>query len=217
MKRASGDRGPFCFQHVEGGVGAKRPIASVPNGVVHLRPWIGLGLAALLLLGLTIGDLRGGRAVPRTRDMAWLAWAATGRLSAPSVQRAWHRRARRVPCLSLRALHPLRIRQCDRLPHSGSLHYRGEHPVVCSQVRSPPCWAPLAGHRAELCQRAGGQRPGRHRPGARDRQLQPRPADRDPAVRRCGSGRCGSRCGGRTWAGEWWPRPSSAALRCMQC
>lgn len=44
----------------------------------HLWPWIGLGLAALLLLGLTIGDMRGDRAVPRTRDMAWLAWAATG-------------------------------------------------------------------------------------------------------------------------------------------
>ena len=43
----------------------------------HLWPWIGLGLAALLLLGLVVGDLRGDRAVPRTHDMVWLAWAAT--------------------------------------------------------------------------------------------------------------------------------------------
>ena len=43
----------------------------------HLWPWIGLGLAALLLLGLFLGDLRGDRALPRTRDMVWLAWAAT--------------------------------------------------------------------------------------------------------------------------------------------
>ena len=43
----------------------------------HLWPWIGLGLAAMLLLGLGVGDMRGDRAVPRTRDMVWLAWAAT--------------------------------------------------------------------------------------------------------------------------------------------
>lgn len=43
----------------------------------HLWPWMGLGLAAMLLLGLTIGDMRGDRAAPRTRDMVWLAWAAT--------------------------------------------------------------------------------------------------------------------------------------------
>lgn len=43
----------------------------------HLWPWIGLGLAAILLLALTIGEMRGDRAVPRTRDMVWLAWAAT--------------------------------------------------------------------------------------------------------------------------------------------
>jgi len=43
----------------------------------HLWPWIGLGLAAMLLLGLTVGDMRGDRAVPRSRDMVWLAWAAT--------------------------------------------------------------------------------------------------------------------------------------------
>lgn len=43
----------------------------------HLWPWMGLGLAAMLLLGLAIGDMRGDRAVPRTRDMVWLAWAAT--------------------------------------------------------------------------------------------------------------------------------------------
>lgn len=43
----------------------------------HLWPWIGLGLAAMLLLGLTFGEMRGDRAVPRTRDMVWLAWAAT--------------------------------------------------------------------------------------------------------------------------------------------
>jgi hypothetical protein len=43
----------------------------------HLWPWIGLGLAALLIAGLFLGDLRGDRAVPRTRDMVWLAWAAT--------------------------------------------------------------------------------------------------------------------------------------------
>lgn len=42
----------------------------------HLWPWAGLGLAALLLAGLLLGDLRGDRAAPRTRDMAWLAWAA---------------------------------------------------------------------------------------------------------------------------------------------
>jgi hypothetical protein len=43
----------------------------------HLWPWAGLGLAMLLLARLLFGDLRGDRAVPRTRDMAWLAWAAT--------------------------------------------------------------------------------------------------------------------------------------------
>lgn len=43
----------------------------------HLWPWAGLGLAMLLLAGLLFGDLRGDRALPRTRDMAWLAWAAT--------------------------------------------------------------------------------------------------------------------------------------------
>lgn len=43
----------------------------------HLWPWIGLGLAAVLLLGLLLGDLRGDRTGPRGRDMAWLAWAAT--------------------------------------------------------------------------------------------------------------------------------------------
>lgn len=46
-------------------------------GFSLLWPWIGLGLAAILLLGLSIGDLRVDRAVPRTRDMGWLAWAAT--------------------------------------------------------------------------------------------------------------------------------------------
>lgn len=45
--------------------------------VSHLWPWAGLGLAMLLLAGLLLGDMRGDRAVPRTRDMAWLAWAAT--------------------------------------------------------------------------------------------------------------------------------------------
>lgn len=45
-------------------------------GFSLLWPWIGLGLAVILLLGLTIGDLRVDRAVPRTRDMVWLAWAA---------------------------------------------------------------------------------------------------------------------------------------------
>jgi len=45
-------------------------------GFSHLWPWIGLGLAAMLLLGLTIGEMRGDPTVPRTRDMAWLAWAA---------------------------------------------------------------------------------------------------------------------------------------------
>lgn len=45
--------------------------------VSHLWPWAGLGLAMMLLAGLLLGDLRGDRAVPRTRDMAWLAWAAT--------------------------------------------------------------------------------------------------------------------------------------------
>lgn len=43
----------------------------------HLWPWIGLGLAATVLAGLLLGDLRGDRAAPRTRDMAWLAWAGT--------------------------------------------------------------------------------------------------------------------------------------------
>ncbi len=43
----------------------------------HLWPWLGLGPAALLLVGLVLGDLRGDRTAPRTRDMAWLAWAAT--------------------------------------------------------------------------------------------------------------------------------------------
>lgn len=42
-----------------------------------LWPWIGLGLAAVLLAGLAFGDLRGDRTAPRLRDMAWLAWAAT--------------------------------------------------------------------------------------------------------------------------------------------
>lgn len=46
-------------------------------GFSHLWPWIGLGLAAILLLGLATGDLRGDRGQPRMRDMAWLAWAAT--------------------------------------------------------------------------------------------------------------------------------------------
>lgn len=31
----------------------------------------------ILLLGLTFGDMRGDRTAPRTRDMVWLAWAAT--------------------------------------------------------------------------------------------------------------------------------------------
>ncbi len=48
-----------------------------PMGFSLLWPWIGLGLAAILLAGLIIGDLRGDRTVPRTRDMTWLAWAAT--------------------------------------------------------------------------------------------------------------------------------------------
>ncbi len=43
----------------------------------HLWPWLGLALAALVLAGLLLGDLRGDRSIPRTRDMAWLAWAAT--------------------------------------------------------------------------------------------------------------------------------------------
>lgn len=43
----------------------------------HLWPWIGVGLATLVLLGLLFGDLRGDRTVPRTHDMVWLAWAAT--------------------------------------------------------------------------------------------------------------------------------------------
>ena len=43
----------------------------------HLWPGIGLGLAAVLLLGLAFADLRGDRAAPCTRDMAWLAWAVT--------------------------------------------------------------------------------------------------------------------------------------------
>lgn len=46
-------------------------------GFSLLWPWIGLGLAVILLLGLTFGDMRGDRTVPRTRDMVWLAWAAT--------------------------------------------------------------------------------------------------------------------------------------------
>ncbi len=43
----------------------------------HLWPWIGLGLAALLLTELAFGDLRADRTRPRTRDLAWLVWAAT--------------------------------------------------------------------------------------------------------------------------------------------
>jgi hypothetical protein len=43
----------------------------------HLWPWLGLGLAAAVIGGLLFGDLRGQRTVPRTRDMVWLAWAAT--------------------------------------------------------------------------------------------------------------------------------------------
>lgn len=43
----------------------------------HLWPWIGLGLAAPLLTGLALGDLRGDRTVPRMRDLSWLVWAAT--------------------------------------------------------------------------------------------------------------------------------------------
>ncbi len=46
-------------------------------GFSLLWPWIGLGLTVILLLGLTIGDMRGDRTVSRTRDMVWLAWAAT--------------------------------------------------------------------------------------------------------------------------------------------
>lgn len=46
-------------------------------GFSHHWPWIGLGFAVMLLLGLIIGDMRGDRALPRTRDMVWLAWAAT--------------------------------------------------------------------------------------------------------------------------------------------
>lgn len=45
-------------------------------GFAHLWPWIGLGLAVLLLLGLSRFEMRGDRAVPRNRDMVWLAWAA---------------------------------------------------------------------------------------------------------------------------------------------
>ena len=40
-------------------------------------PWIGLGLAALLLPALWTGVLRTNRASPRFHDMSWLAWAAT--------------------------------------------------------------------------------------------------------------------------------------------
>ena len=43
----------------------------------HLWPWIGLGFAAAVLAGLLFGDLRGDRTVPRSRDMVWLACAAT--------------------------------------------------------------------------------------------------------------------------------------------
>jgi hypothetical protein len=43
----------------------------------HLWPWIGLGFAAAVLAGLLFGDLRGDRTVPRSRDIVWLAWAAT--------------------------------------------------------------------------------------------------------------------------------------------
>lgn len=43
----------------------------------HLWPWLGLCLAAVVIVGLLFGDLRGERTGPRTRDMAWLAWAAT--------------------------------------------------------------------------------------------------------------------------------------------
>lgn len=43
----------------------------------HLWPWAGLGFAIILLAGLLLGDLRGDRTLPRTRDMSWLAWAAT--------------------------------------------------------------------------------------------------------------------------------------------
>lgn len=43
----------------------------------HLWPWIGLGLAALLLTALASGDLRADRTRPRTRDLACLVWAAT--------------------------------------------------------------------------------------------------------------------------------------------
>jgi len=43
----------------------------------HFWPWTGLGPAAVLLLALAIGEMRGDRAVPRTRDPVWLAWAAT--------------------------------------------------------------------------------------------------------------------------------------------
>lgn len=40
-------------------------------------PYIGLGLAALLLLALAFADLRGDRRLPRVRDPVWLAFAAT--------------------------------------------------------------------------------------------------------------------------------------------
>ncbi|MFI0843449.1 HXXEE domain-containing protein [Mesorhizobium sp. IMUNJ 23232] len=43
----------------------------------HLWPWIGLGFAAVVLAGLLFGDLRGDHTVPRSRDIVWLAWAAT--------------------------------------------------------------------------------------------------------------------------------------------
>ncbi|WP_413988511.1 HXXEE domain-containing protein [Labrys okinawensis] len=43
----------------------------------HLWPWLGLGFAALVLACLLFGDLRGDSKKPRTRDMVWLAWAAT--------------------------------------------------------------------------------------------------------------------------------------------
>lgn len=43
----------------------------------HLWPWLGLGLAAMVLAGLLFADLRADRSMPRSRDLTWLAWAAT--------------------------------------------------------------------------------------------------------------------------------------------